>query len=126
LHVTCYYSEAITSWSICGGANTATPELGTGGSEVIRGIIIPEITLTTKHNPLYPNEDEIDFIVCFRYTSTAANLARTEDTNLASVGVLNTILIDFKEVTDCTTTTEIAAATNFRIGYLNYYAAPTS
>ena len=77
------------------------------------------VSFTTKANPLYPSSNEIDFIMCFRYTASATlTLKRTESSFLASASLINSYIIRLR-TTELSTSTD--TATYFKIGLLNYY-----
>ena len=46
------------------------------------------VTFNIKANPVYPSENEIDFIMCFRYT-TGTTLKYSEASTLATTSLIN-------------------------------------
>ena len=49
------------------------------------------VTFSVKANPLYPSSNDIDFLMCFRYTtySTGTTLKRSESSTLSGVSLIN-------------------------------------
>ena len=78
------------------------------------------VSFSIKANPLYPSSNDIDFLMCFRYTpySTGTTLKRTESSVLASVSLINSYIIRLR-TTESSTSTD--TSTYFKIGLLNYY-----
>ena len=78
------------------------------------------VSFSIKANPLYPSSNDIDFLMCFRYTkySIGTTLKRTESSVLASVSLINSYIIRLR-TTESSTSTD--TSTYFKIGLLNYY-----
>ena len=76
------------------------------------------VTLSIVANNLYPHQNDLDFIMCFRYNPAATvTLAVGETSILASSSLINAQVINFKaNVTDMDAQNSI-----FRVGILNYY-----
>ena len=79
------------------------------------------VSFSIKANPLYPSSNDIDFLLCFRYTpySTGTTLKRTESSTLAAVSLINAHVIRLRNKEEATTDTD--THTYFKIGLLNYY-----
>ena len=73
LHLVCYSGSL--KQNICGGHKPNDYD--------IRGIAMKDVQLSIQSNPLYPSQNEIDFIMCFRYTSDTS-LKFNDTTSLAT------------------------------------------
>ena len=78
LHLVCYSGSL--KQNICGGHKQNDVN--------IRGIAMKDVQLSIQSNPLYPSQNEIDFIMCSRYTS-GTSLSLTETTTLATTNIIH-------------------------------------
>ena len=81
MHTVCYQGHEAAAAQSCGGATNTN-----------LGVAIRHAKLSIVANSLYPSQNDLDFIMCFRYTvysATPTNLGINGATTLASSSVVN-------------------------------------